>query len=121
VLIKLPGILTDIMSTVIAQEHDMEVVGQSRVYTDIASAVSETGADAAIVGLHGDELPVACEEVLDRFPRLTLIAIAARGDRAFARILRPQTIRIGDVSSAGLVETIRRCARSPSPRRRQRC
>jgi DNA-binding NarL/FixJ family response regulator len=116
-LVKVPGILGEIITEVVTDEPDMEVVGAVAGYSDLLPATRATSADTVIIGLDDGELPDVCEELLDERPRIALLGVHSDGRNAFVYALRPRRVPIGDVSPADLVDVIRSASR-PGGRRR---
>jgi chemotaxis response regulator CheB len=109
VLVKLPGILGEIVSKVISAEPDMALVGVTSAYKDLLPVVRETRADAVIIGLDSSEsaqIPDYRELFDDR--TIVLVAVGGDGRDAFACSLQPERAPIGDLSSAALADAIRR-------------
>jgi chemotaxis response regulator CheB len=111
-VVKVPGILGEIITSIVANEPDMEIVGDVADYRELLPMTRTTSADAVIIGLENGELPGVCEELLDERPRVTLLGVHGDGRHAFVYALRPERVPIGDVSPAGLVEAIRSASRA---------
>jgi hypothetical protein len=58
------------------------------------------------------ELPRICRELMAANPRVKVLAVAGDGRRVFLHELRPQTVALGEVSPAGLIDAIRAAMRS---------
>lgn len=106
-MVKVPGILGEIITEVVADEPDMEIVGAVTDYNELLPAARATSADAVIIGLEDGELPDICEKLLDERPRVVLLGVHGDGRHAFVYALRPGRVAIGDVSPADLVDGIR--------------
>ena len=103
--------LRDIMEGIFTSEVDMEVVRQVGDKSGLAAAVSESGADVVVVGCEEDELAEIGDHLFQKYPRLTVLAVAAGGRRAFLYELQPQTTPLGEISPQLLVDSIRKAAR----------
>jgi hypothetical protein len=111
-LVRVPGILGEIITNIVADEPDMEIVGDIGEYDELLPATRTTSADAVIIGLDDGELPDVCQELLDERPRVTLVGVHGGGRHAFTYALRAQRVPIGEVSPPDLVEGIRNASRA---------
>ena len=94
---------------------DMDVVGRTSSLDALVDLARATDPDVVIVGLHDDELPAACVEMLLEHPRVKVLAIEERAGRARLYELRPEQVEIGEVSPDEVVDTIRAAILRPTP------
>jgi DNA-binding NarL/FixJ family response regulator len=109
-LVELPRILRDIISDVVAQERDMEVVRVLETRDALLTAVQESPADVVILGLADTALPEVCDELVGAHPQMKVLAVAGDGRGVFLHELRPQTLSLGEVSPQGLIDAVRAAA-----------
>ena len=73
-----PRLMRDLVLATISDQPDIEIVGQVPDDAEIENAVAQTQPDFLIVTLEdSDRLPHACRVVLERHPRLKVLAIAS--------------------------------------------
>ena len=110
ILGTMPPLLGDIIRETLGRQTDVEVAAEVGVRTAIVSAVTDTRAHVAIIGIAPDgwsTLSQLLGELLGHHPRLTIIAIASDGRSGYVYRLQPRTIAIDDVSPSSLVQAIR--------------
>lgn len=81
----------------------VECAGERPAY---ASLVEEHRADVLITDIGGEELS-EFDPLLDRCPRVAVLAVAGDGRSSFLYRLRPQRERLGELSPNALVEAVR--------------
>lgn len=118
VLAGMPRMLRDVFSQVLADQPDMEVVGDLTDIIDLRAVAGQTRSDVAILGLHDSGFPGICTHLLDEHPRLKILGVTPDGRRAYLYELRPSKIPVGDVSPAGVLAAIREAVRMDDGDRR---
>jgi chemotaxis response regulator CheB len=113
-LARMPSLLLDTISHVVASAPDMTVVGKVHE-RDLAVAAKRTRADAILVG--EDEVPRTDEysALLLKNPRLRVLAISDDGKTGTLHEMRPHRIPLGAISAATLRDAIRGYAREEFP------
>jgi DNA-binding NarL/FixJ family response regulator len=108
-LVELPRIMREIIERAVADQPDMEIVGELPAST-LPEALDGAGVDVVISGTNYD--CASLRELLDERPRLKVLAVADDGRDAFLFELRPTRTRLGEVSPQTIVDAIRnaRCA-----------
>lgn len=107
-MVALPGILGDIIRELLADEKDIEVVGEGLADSDaVSQALKETPADVVIFRCDDVDLPDMGNRLLAEHAFMRVLGVAADGRRAFLYELRPQRIPLGEVSSDALIAAIR--------------
>ncbi len=72
-----PRLMRELVMATIADQSDIEIVGEIHEESEIAGAVERTRPDFLIVALEGqDRLPDFCQLILRNHPQLKIIAIA---------------------------------------------
>jgi hypothetical protein len=103
-----PAELRAALGLVPLADQGLIVVGEPIGELEILLSAAE--ADVVVLGMAGDELPPVAERLLDEYPRIAVLAIAAGGTRGLLYRLRPQLTEIGAITPAGLAAAIRRAA-----------
>ena len=106
-LAEMPRMLCDIITSVVATQRDMVVVGRLPDLPGLMTEVSKTGAEVVVIGLPDSTLPAECDRLFDAYPHIRVLGIAADGRRAFLYEMRPHQSPLGEVSPERLVEVIR--------------
>jgi DNA-binding NarL/FixJ family response regulator len=118
VLAGMPRMLRDVFSQVLADQPDMEVVGDLTDVLDLLPAAAQTRSDVAILGLRDAGFPSICARLLDQHPRIKILGVTPDGRRACLYELRPSEVPVGDVSPAGVLAAIRAAVRLDAGDRR---
>jgi DNA-binding NarL/FixJ family response regulator len=108
VVIGLPQILRDVITDIVADQPDMEVVGDLREDETPAMVEDLAGSFVAMrVGPSG-ELPDIGTSLLERRARgLRILGLSSEGRTGFLYELRPNLVAIGEVSPDRLLSVIR--------------
>jgi DNA-binding NarL/FixJ family response regulator len=104
-----PRLMRELLMATISDQPDIEVVGEITDESGIEDAVERSHPDFLIVALERyDRLPAFCEAILQSYPRLKIIAIAADRNTAifYWASLRVQSSQI-EASEAGVLDTLR--------------
>jgi len=76
-----PRLMRDLVTALVAEPHDLEVVGEIYDERDLVAAVEALAPDVLVVGLdESDQLSPACTALLARRPHLKIVGLAAGGD-----------------------------------------
>jgi len=106
-LAELSPALRQALVPVLADQVDVELVGDVSGAIEILLAVGETRADVVVLGMPGIELPGIAGQLLDEYPQLKVLAVNLERRRALLYELRPQLLLVGEVSADGLLQAIR--------------
>src|SRR5436853_4619089 len=72
-----PRLMRELVLATIADQPDIEVIGEIADATEILVAVGEIHPDVVIVALSDpDRRPALCAELMERFPQLKIVALA---------------------------------------------
>ena len=72
-----PRLIRELVMATIADQSDIEIVGEIQQESEIESAVERTNPDFLIVALEkSDRLPTSCQAILQHHPQTRVIAIA---------------------------------------------
>jgi DNA-binding NarL/FixJ family response regulator len=112
-LADMAPMLLSIIRSIVADQPDIEVVGELSEPTGLQAIVERTGATMVIVGHDRPDPPDAFGELLARTPPVPVLAITDEGRAAVLYDLRPQRIPIGELSAARLVAVARGAGSTP--------
>jgi DNA-binding NarL/FixJ family response regulator len=111
-----PRLMRDLVLATIADQPDIEVLGELEDESKIAQAVADLQPDIVIIALdRSDERPAICEYLLVHYPRVKVLAVAPEDDSS---VFFWSDIRSAAVESSveGLLGVIRGAAK-PTPLR----
>jgi len=78
-----PRLMRDLILATIADQPDIEVLGELEDESKIAQAVAELQPDIVIIALdRADERPAICEYLLVHYPRIKVLAVAPEDDNS---------------------------------------
>jgi DNA-binding NarL/FixJ family response regulator len=103
-LVGLPRLLEQIVAEALVGAEDLALVGISSKLDDLSGAAEEARAD--VVVLRGADRAQVMT-LLEQHPRLAVLSIDGDGRDSSLCALRPECIRIVDVSPTSLVAAIR--------------
>ncbi|HTE45186.1 MAG TPA: hypothetical protein VK636_08075, partial [Gemmatimonadaceae bacterium] len=110
----MPRMLHDVVNEVLGAESDMHVVADSVEDHALVERSEQERPDVVILVVPSGPPPPVCGELLDRFPRLTVVALEDRGRGGSIYALRPVRVQLGEVSREQLIVGIRKAMR-PRP------
>jgi len=102
VVIDLPRLLSEVVTEILSKAHDIRV---SATFPEDAGSP-----DVAIVG--GADADQA-RGLLDRFPRMKVLAVDEDGRNAVFYELRPYQVELGEISPEALLAAVRTVERVP--------
>jgi DNA-binding NarL/FixJ family response regulator len=106
-LLGIPRILSDILQGLLADEPDLELVGDLRSEDAGVDELDQATPDVVITGVRDGVVPATCLDLLSKRPHTRIIGISPRGGRTIVYELRPHLITLGEVSPTALVDLIR--------------
>ena len=78
-----PRLMRDLVLATIADQPDIEVLGELEDESKIAPAVAELQPDIVIIALdRADERPSICDYLLIHYPRVKVLAVAPEDDNS---------------------------------------
>jgi len=105
--VEIPQLLCDVLTGVLQQERDMELVQVLQEHTGLVAAVDSTAADVVILGVSDTDVAQVCGEVVAARPHTKVFAVVGGGRRVFLHEMRPRTVPLGEVSPQDLIHAIR--------------
>jgi DNA-binding NarL/FixJ family response regulator len=104
---EIPQELSDGFKQAMANQPDMELVGEVKSGVEILLAVGQSCADVVVLGLQCGTLPGISSHLLAEYPRLKILAVTENGRGALLNELHSRVIPLEDVSPWGLLAVIR--------------
>ena len=104
-----PRLMRDLVATLIAQQPDLEVVGELYDEKDLVPAVEALAPDVLVVGLdEPDQIPPICATLLAKRPDLKILGVAVEKN-ASVYFWADVEVRFRSIenSERGLLEAIR--------------
>jgi len=104
-----PRLMRELVLAVVADQPDIEVVGEVNDESQLVEAVEESRPDVVIVAMEeGDQRPALCGFLLGRYPHMRILALAPEQNRglfywAFVDV-RSKTL---ESSEAGILSALR--------------
>lgn len=106
-LARMPAMLIDILSHVVASEFDMMVAGRIEDEENLLAATRRTRANVLLVGQTAEDERDKYGLLLRGRPNLKVVAIASDGKTGLLYELRPQRVPLGELSADALLKAIR--------------
>lgn len=107
-MIGLPQILRDVITDIVEDQPDMDVVGDLPEDAEPAMVEDLAGTFIAVRAGPNGELPDLGTRLLERRARgLRVLGLSSEGRRGFLYELRPTEVAIGEISTERLVNVIR--------------
>ncbi len=79
-----PRLMRELVLATISDQPDIEIVGEIQEEHEILPMVERTNPDFLIIALEeSDERPSICDLLLERFPRVKVLALAPERDSSF--------------------------------------
>jgi DNA-binding NarL/FixJ family response regulator len=103
----LPAALHAALSEAINAQTDIEVVGVASRPMSLLAEVGTRQADTVVVALVDHAPPGITSHLLDQYPHIRVVAVAADGRQALVSVLRPHVEHVTVSSPADLVRAIR--------------
>ena len=109
-----PKLMRDVILAALADQPDIEIVGEVSDEAEIAQQVQTTLPDLLVIALEQSERrPAICDRILREHPDLRIIAVASREDRTLY-FWASFDIHCADIesSTAGILEAVHYTAES---------
>ena len=109
-----PKLMRDVILAALADQPDIEIVGEVSDEAEIAQQVQTTLPDLLVIALEQSERrPAICDRILREHPELRIIAVASREDRTLY-FWASFDIHCADIesSTAGILEAVHYTAES---------
>lgn len=106
-LVELEPLLLRDITKYFLRRHGVEIVGHLESRSALVDHVRRSRADTVVLGLPDGDFPEECRELLDRYPRMKVLGVAAEGRRGFLYELRPQKVPLGELDPKRLLDAIR--------------
>ena len=106
-LVRMPKMLLDILSRIVASELDMVVAGWVENDEDLLAATRRTRANVIVVGQAAEDERQNYAPLLLSRQKLRVVAITGDGKTGSLYELRPQRVPLGEMSADALCNAIR--------------
>jgi DNA-binding NarL/FixJ family response regulator len=104
-----PRLIRELILSTISEQPDIEIVGEVPEESDIDRGMELSHPDFLIVDLKDDDqVPARCRQILDKYPKLKIIAIPAGRNTTMCywAVLEVRSKKI-EASENGLLELLR--------------
>jgi hypothetical protein len=104
-----PRLMREMVLAIIADEPDIEIVGETEVESQITELVERTRPDFLIIGLEQPEIrPGLCGFLLGRYPQMKILAVSSeRNQGVFYWAFVDIRSKIVETSERGLLNALR--------------
>ena len=103
----------DAIRQLVAEQEDMEVVGDCRGPMKILQETGRTKADAVILAQEGTDEPGLCSQLLAVYPDLTIVSVTPDMTSAFTQQLCCHRRNMVVSNKANIVDELRAAVRKP--------
>lgn len=104
-----PRLMRDIIACTVADQDDVEIVGQAKDAAEILHLVEETRPEFVVISLEAPEKrPSICDALLEAYPHIKILAVTSESNSGFLYWSSPeiQAIRI-ECSTEGILGALR--------------
>ena len=112
-----PLVIPDDIRKLVAEQEDMELVGDLRGPMKILQETGRTKADAVILAQEGTDEPGLCSQLLSVYPDLTILSVTPDMAQAITRQLCSRRLEIANVQKQDIVQSLRAAVRDPCSER----
>ena len=112
-----PRLMRDLVLATIAEQPDIEVVGEAEAESEVTELVERTRPDFLIMSLEDqDTQPALCGFLLGRYPQMKVLAIAAeRNSTVFYWAFVDIRSKSVETSEQGILGVLRHSVENPRP------
>ncbi len=114
-----PVMVPDAIRELVAEQEDMELVGDCRGPMKILQETGRVKADAVILAQEGLEEPGLCRQLLAVYPDLTIVCVACDLGAAFTQQLCSYRREFTNLQREDLLQSLRAVVREPCTERNQ--
>jgi DNA-binding NarL/FixJ family response regulator len=108
-----PLMIPDAIRELVAEQEDMEVVGDVHGPMKILQETGRVHADAVILAQEGAEEPALCSQLLAVYPDLTILSVTPDMASVFTQQLCSHRQEVGSLKREDIVQTLRVSVRDP--------
>jgi hypothetical protein len=105
-LVELSGILHDVIRGIVEGQNDLRVVADLADRKGLARTIADTDTHFVIWQADG-ELSEPFPDLVERVPRLKVLAVESEGRRSYLWEMRPTRARLGELSPERLICALR--------------
>jgi len=111
-LADMPSMLRERFKQVIANQPDMQAVGDVTTSFELLLATGKTRADVVILGVQGAALPGICSHLLNEYPHVKILGVNADTGTAFLWEVCARMVPVAEASAEGLISAVREAVRT---------
>lgn len=108
-----PLMIPEAVRQLVAEQEDMELVGDCRGPMKILQEVGRVKADVVILAQEGTEEPGLCSQLLAVYPDLTIVGLTQDMTTGFTQQLCAHRMSIADPSKRTIIHTLRAMVKNP--------
>ena len=108
-----PMMVPDVIRQLVAEQEDMELVGDARGPMKILQETGRTKADAVILAHEGTDEPGLCSQLLAVYPDLTILSVTPDLASAFTQQLCTSRRDFATVQRQDIAQSLRAAVRDP--------
>lgn len=108
-----PVMVPDAIRRLVAEQDDMEVVGDCRGPMKILQETGRAKADAVVLAQEGTDEPGLCSQLLSVYPDLLIMGVTSDMTSVFTQQLRSQRIHADIMNTENLIQTLRAFIKKP--------
>jgi hypothetical protein len=101
----------DAIRQLVAEQNDMELVGDCRGPMTILQETGRTKADAVILVQEGTEEPGLCSQLLSVYPDLTILTVTPNMECAYTQQLRSHRQELANSEKQDIAQALRAAIR----------
>lgn len=105
--------IPDAIRQLVAEQEDMEVVGDCRGPMNILQETGRTKADAVILAQEGTDEPGLCSQLLAVYPDITIVSVTTDMASVFTQQLCSYRRNVTSGEHLDIVQTMRLAVRQP--------
>ena len=113
-----PMMIPDAIRQLVAEQEDMEVVGDCRGSMTILQETGRTKADVVILAQEGTDEPGLCSQLLAVYPDLTIVSVTTDMASVFTQQLCSHRRNVTSGEHLDIVQTMRLAVRQPCAEKR---
>jgi DNA-binding NarL/FixJ family response regulator len=108
-----PVMVPDAIRQLVAEQDDMEVVGDCRGPMKILQETGKSKADVVVLAQKGTDEPGLCSQLLVVYPDVLIISVTSDMTSMFTQQLRSQRIHADILNIDNLIQTLRAFVKKP--------
>jgi DNA-binding NarL/FixJ family response regulator len=111
---ELPGILNDLIGTLLEAEGDIRVIGKARNRSELRELTRRVRPDVIIIGVEEPNATAVGWDLYAGDPLVRVLGVVGEGRQTFVYELRLHRTALGELSPQELIAAVRRMAHTRS-------